>query len=70
MYTTDEEFLELTKPELALISCGEGNKYGHPHKETLERLKSIGAAIYRTDEEGCITVEVEDAHIKLRSFLE
>ena len=70
MYTTDEEFLKLTKPELALISCGENNKYGHPHKETLERLKSIGAAIYRTDEKGCISVEVNNDHIKLRGFLE
>ncbi|SFP52861.1 competence protein ComEC [Butyrivibrio proteoclasticus] len=70
MYTTDEEFLELTKPKFALISCGVDNKYGHPHKETLDRLKSITAATYRTDEDGCITIEVNGDHIKIMSFLE
>ena len=58
MYTTDEEFLSLTKPRIALISCGRDNSYGHPHKELLERLKNTGAKVYRTDESGAITVHV------------
>lgn len=57
-YTTDEEFLELTDPELALISCGRDNSYGHPHRELLERLEAVHAKVFRTDKSGAITVYV------------
>ena len=42
-------WLKATKPELAVISCGKGNKYGHPHSETLDLLKarSVGQAYRR-----------------------
>ena len=40
---SSEEFLSYVKPENALISCGAGNSYGHPHMETLQRLSGIGA---------------------------
>ena len=69
MYTTDEEFLSLTKPRIALISCGRDNSYGHPHKELLERLKNTGAKVYRTDESGAITVHVDGKKLKLHTFL-
>lgn len=54
--SSSEEFLNAVSPEIALISVGEGNSYGHPVKEILDRLKKIGATIYRTDENGDITV--------------
>ena len=62
-YTTDKEFLDMTKPRISLISCGVGNSYGHPHEEVLQRLESIGAAIYRTDESGMVTVEVNGGKV-------
>jgi competence protein ComEC len=65
MYTTDEEFLRLTKPKLAVISCGRNNKYGHPHKELLQRLEDVGAKIYRTDESGAITISVRRRKISI-----
>jgi competence protein ComEC len=49
-------FLLRVDPEVAVISAGEGNDYGHPHRETLERLKTAGAAVYRTDTDGSILV--------------
>ena len=52
--STGEDFLDIIRPKTAIISCGENNSYGHPHKETLERLEAAGAAIYRTDELGAI----------------
>ena len=36
--------------------CGEDNRYGHPHAETLERLEALGAVIYRTDVSGHIVI--------------
>ncbi len=53
---SDENFLEKVNPKLAVISVGEGNTYGHPHKETLEELKNAGAEIKRTDKDGTIEV--------------
>ena len=52
------EFLRAVSPELVLISAGANNAYGHPAPETLERLEAAGAAVYRTDEDGSVTVRV------------
>ncbi|MFA4846259.1 MAG: MBL fold metallo-hydrolase [Patescibacteria group bacterium] len=50
--STSWNLLELTDPEVALISMGEDNSYGHPHPVILDRLKTIGAQIFRTDLDG------------------
>lgn len=50
--SSTEEFLKKNMPQVALISVGENNSYGHPNKEVLERLKKINAYIYRTDLNG------------------
>ena len=55
-YSSSTEFLTAADAETAIISCGENNIYGHPHKETLERLGS--AEIHRTDREGTILVTI------------
>lgn len=52
--SSSKNFLEQIKPEVALISVGQGNTYGHPTQATLKRLSNIGAKIYRTDENGTI----------------
>ena len=56
-YSTCEALLRQTRPQTAIISVG-GNSYGHPTEEALSRLESIGAAVYRTDQSGNITVSV------------
>ncbi len=63
--TTDEEFLQLTEPELAVISCGIDNSYGHPHKEVLTRLEDIGSEVYRTDECGEIEIIVNNGKVNV-----
>ena len=50
------EFLERVAPEVAIVSVGQGNRYGHPAAETLDKLKERGVRVYRTDLDG--TVEV------------
>ncbi len=48
--------LEAGRPEIAVISVGKNNSYGHPHQETLEMLKNRGIKILRTDEIGDVVV--------------
>lgn len=59
--SSSAEFLDKIKPEFAVISCGEGNKYNHPHEETLTRLGDVGAEVIRTDLSGSIMFFVTDA---------
>lgn len=47
-----KEVLDIIKPEVAIISVGKNNSYGHPHKEVVEMLENAGAKIYRTYELG------------------
>lgn len=54
--STSEKFLEAVSPEICVIQCGEGNSYGHPHAEILERLESRGVKYYRNDSDGTVTV--------------
>jgi competence protein ComEC len=54
--STNLAFLKLVTPELAVISCGEDNKYGHPHADALARLKGEQIPVYRTDLSGSIRV--------------
>ncbi len=55
-YASSPEFLSMANPNVALISVGGSNRYGHPHQRVLSDLQSIDAQVYRTDESGCITV--------------
>ena len=66
--STKEEFLRQCSPAVAVISCGEHNTYGHPHKETLERLKDMGTAIYRTDCSGAIQITVSGSRMKVTEY--
>lgn len=52
-------FLEAVQPEVAVISAGKNNSYGHPHREVVERLTSLGVEILRTDLLGDIVITVE-----------
>lgn len=56
--SSDFTFLQTLNPSLAIISCGEKNKYGHPHKETTITLDALSIPYRRTDVEGSITLKV------------
>ena len=51
---TCEEFLDACNPTWAIISCGEGNSYGHPHAEVIARLEDDDVQTYRTDQLGTV----------------
>jgi competence protein ComEC len=62
------DLLRLVRPRIALISVGEGNDYGHPAPSTLSVLTGFpGLAVYRTDEDGRITVESDGTTFSVRT---
>ena len=68
--STSEEFLKAANPKLAIISCGEGNRYGHPHEETLERLDKVDVPWFCTKDYGAITVTVDDkSRVQVRGYI-
>ena len=56
-FSSTQEFLEAVSPDLAVISAGRNNQYGHPHEETLERLQHTGARILITSECGEVILQ-------------
>lgn len=52
--SSTQEFLNKVNPKYVVISCAKDNEYGHPHIETMDRLKAMGVALYRTDDQGTI----------------
>ena len=68
--STSPELLEHWRPQIALISCGRGNTFGHPAPEVLRRLDAIGARIYRTDLDGQVTIETDGIRVSSRTFNE
>ena len=61
--STSKEFIKAINPGYAVISCAEGNSYGHPHAETLNTLRMRGVKVYRTDEEGSIIATADGKKI-------
>lgn len=57
--STSQQFLQTCSPDIALISAGEGNSYGHPHEELLRRLEKAGCKIYNTQENGAIMLQTD-----------
>ena len=54
-YSSQQEFLSKIEPDAAIISVGDNN-YGHPTDAAISRLEAAGATVYRTDQQGCVTV--------------
>ena len=63
--SSSQELLDLATPEYIIICCGVDNKYGHPHKEVMERVKDL--EIYRTDEDGSIVASIANDEITFKT---
>ncbi|HEU5358445.1 MAG TPA: hypothetical protein VFU45_04970, partial [Gemmatimonadales bacterium] len=53
-------------PEVAVVSVGAGNRYGHPTAEALARLTAAGASVWRTDQDGGVAVAVDSVTMEVR----
>ena len=56
--SSSEEFLDAAEPKIAVIQCGRNNYYGHPHKQTLERMEKRGIQVFRTDISGAVGIDI------------
>ncbi|GAB6158249.1 hypothetical protein JCM39194_14490 [Desulfotomaculum varum] len=63
--STGKRFLKAVTPQMAVISVGSGNDYGHPHKETLQKLAAAGIKVYRTDLMGTIVMTTDGQKIEV-----
>lgn len=66
--STPAELLDQISPQAAVISCGQNNRYGHPHKELLERLEAAGCRVFRTDMGGAVILETKGERVEMRSY--
>lgn len=71
--SVETNLVETVHPELAVISLGRSNSFGHPTPEALEELKRVGATVLRTDQDGAVTIRVRPprwwakGHVGLRA---
>lgn len=66
--STSGELVTTWQPDLALVSAGRGNTFGHPARTVIERLREAGVQIYRTDRDGEITLETDGQGIVVRTW--
>lgn len=66
--STSEIFLQQVRPEQAILSYGQNNRYGHPHKELLERLREAGCRIYETAKDGAVTVYSDGERYRIETY--
>ena len=57
--STSSELLSAARPGIALISAGRNNRFGHPSKQTLQRLKEQGSRVLLTSELGTVRIETD-----------
>ena len=60
---SSQAFMDAVSPSYVVISCGEGNSYGHPHAETIERMEKIGCEMYMTQESGMIKISTDGKNV-------
>ncbi|MCS7227418.1 MAG: MBL fold metallo-hydrolase, partial [Endomicrobia bacterium] len=65
--SSTENFIKLVSPEVAVISCGRNNRFGHPHKSVLQRYKNYGVEILRTDTDGTIEIVIDGNDYRIYS---
>jgi competence protein ComEC len=64
--STGNEWLDSLRPQAAVISVGQ-NSYGHPSRETLQRLLRHGVSVWRTDHDGTVTVTTDGQRMRVQS---
>lgn len=67
--SSTESFLDTITPSIGVISCGANNRYGHPSKEVLNRLRNRNVEVFVTADDGAIIITINKKVLKLKSML-
>jgi competence protein ComEC len=67
-YSISEEFYAETSPDIAVISCGKNNLYGHPHTETMETLDEYDIPSLITWQSGAVVVETRKGGVSVTGY--
>ena len=67
--SSSSELLAAWRPQIAIISAGRGNRFGHPAPDVVDRLAAIGARIYRTDRDGEVTIDSDGRSVIVKTFV-
>ena len=62
------EFIRALRPQVAVVSVGRANRFGHPVPEVLDRYHEAGADIFRTDRDGAVTVDTDGYSLDVHTF--
>ena len=63
--STSEAFLKRVAPQIAVISVGQGNRYGYPCEKSIERIKDYGTKIYRTDRDDTVVIRTDGKRVEV-----
>lgn len=66
--SSTQEFLDQIQPSFGIISCGQNNSYGHPHKDVVKRLEKDGVVLYNTSTDGAIILEINDSYMNIKNW--
>ena len=66
--SSSTEFVDATRPSVAVVSAGRANRFGHPAPSVVQRYREAGASLFRTDQHGAITVETDGHQIRVRTM--
>ena len=66
-HASSEEFVAATQPTIAVVSAGRANRFGHPAPSVVQRYREAGAALFRTDQHGAITVETDGTAVHVNT---
>lgn len=67
--SSTEDFVRAVHPQIAIVSAGRSNHFGHPVPEVLERYRAVGAEVFRTDRDGAVTLDTDGSAIRVRTFM-
>jgi competence protein ComEC len=66
--SSSAEFLDALRPTAVVFSCGRDNAFGHPASQVVRRFERLGTAIFRTDQDGAITLETDGTNVAMTTY--
>jgi competence protein ComEC len=66
--SSTDAFVRMAHPNVAVVSVGRANHFGHPVPAVLERYRAVGAEIFRTDQDGAVSVDTDGDSLSVHTF--